>query len=330
MKQLLIFFFLVFCLFSCGSDCEYTVDLKDVKAESKIVRLEHELFNSKSPEDIKKFIKDHPLIVDRYMAPNNKDAPEFHRGLYGFYTDKDVVEFYKEGEKLNNGFKEVESSIADFYKHIKYYYPSYHIPEVNTIVTGLQNTDFYMEDSLVVISLDYFYGKGSRHRPDEFAYMLERRESEFVVPGLAMRIALAQFVERDDKDDRLIADMVNWGKVHYFMERMMPCVKDSTIIMYNSVQMEEVENNMVTIWGHFIENQLFYETKPDIKRRYVEEAPKVSVIGEKCPGRIGRYLGWQIVKEYMEKNPEVTLQELMKEKDAVKIFTLSKYKPKAK
>lgn len=114
------------------------------------------------------------------------------------------------------------------------------------------------------------------------------------------------------------------------MERVMPCVPDSIIIGYTSPQIQEVENNMDIIWSYFIENKLFYETNSLEIHRFTGEAPKVAVIGEKCPGRIGRYIGWQIVKTYMDKNPEVTLKELMKETDAAKIFKLSKYKPKAK
>lgn len=330
MNQLLIFLSIVFCLCSCNSPCEYAIDLKDSKAAVQVERLEKELFTIKSPNDADRFIRNHSSVVGKYMGLFPKDSQNAIQRIYSFYTNKELREFYLEGEKANNKFPELTESLTDFYKHVKYYYPSYTIPEVNTIVSGLFNTDYFIDDSLVVISMDYFYGKKSKHRPDEFQYMLDRREREFIVPGLALRVALMQFVQRDDQDERLIADMVNWGKVHYFMERMMPCAPDSTIIMYTGEQLEEVEKNTDLIWGHFIENKLFYEIKPDIKRRYVEESPKVSVIGEKCPGRIGRYLGWQIVKAYMDKNPDVTLQQLMEEKDALKIFRQSKYKPKVK
>jgi hypothetical protein len=183
---------------------------------------------------------------------------------------------------------------------------------------------------MVVIGIDYFYGEKAKYRPTEYDYMLNRRKSELLVPGLALRIGLEQFAVKNPKDETLLNDMVSWGKELYFMEKVMPCAPDSAIIMYSSAELEDVKNHMSIIWGHFIENKLFYETKPDIKRRYVEEAPKIAVIGDKCPGRIGRYIGWQIVKTYMEKNPEVTLAELMADTDSQKIFKLSKYKPRGK
>ena len=47
---------------------------------------------------------------------------------------------------------------------------------------------------------------------------------------------------------------------------------------------------------------------------------------DESPGRVGVWIGWQIVRSYM-KNNNVTLQELFA-KDAKEIFDNSKYKPK--
>ena len=46
------------------------------------------------------------------------------------------------------------------------------------------------------------------------------------------------------------------------------------------------------------------------------------------PGKVGAWLGWQIVKAYMKENPNTTLKELIAIKDGQKILTGSKYKPK--
>jgi hypothetical protein len=40
------------------------------------------------------------------------------------------------------------------------------------------------------------------------------------------------------------------------------------------------------------------------------------------------WVGWQIVRKYMQENKDVTLQQLMAQKDAQYILNGSKYKPK--
>jgi GTP cyclohydrolase I len=68
-----------------------------------------------------------------------------------------------------------------------------------------------------------------------------------------------------------------------------------------------------------------YSTDVKIMLRYFEEAPTTVGI-EDSPGRIGQFMGLQMVTAYMDANPEVTIEELMNEESESKI--LKAYKPK--
>jgi hypothetical protein len=81
------------------------------------------------------------------------------------------------------------------------------------------------------------------------------------------------------------------------------------------------------IWSRFIEDQVLFSTSHIIKQKYIGERPKTVEVGEQCPGRIGTWVGWQIVKKYMETHPDVTLPQLMDVSDAAKLFKDSGYKP---
>ena len=60
------------------------------------------------------------------------------------------------------------------------------------------------------------------------------------------------------------------------------------------------------------------------------EAPFTPGLGEKndASPKLALWTGWQIVSQYMEKHPEVTLTQLMADNDAQKILNESKYRPK--
>ena len=45
------------------------------------------------------------------------------------------------------------------------------------------------------------------------------------------------------------------------------------------------------------------------------------------PSRIAYYIGYKIVKNYMQKNRDIKLKELMHESDFMSILNKSKYKP---
>jgi hypothetical protein len=67
-----------------------------------------------------------------------------------------------------------------------------------------------------------------------------------------------------------------------------------------------------------------------MKQKYLGERPKTIEVGEKCPGRIGQWVGWQIVNKYQETHSETALPELMQISDADKLFKESHYKPDKK
>jgi hypothetical protein len=50
---------------------------------------------------------------------------------------------------------------------------------------------------------------------------------------------------------------------------------------------------------------------------------------KESPGKVGAWLGWQIINAYMKENPNTTLHQLIDLKDGQKILTSSKYKPKS-
>ena len=122
--------------------------------------------------------------------------------------------------------------------------------------------------------------------------------------------------------------MIDFGKAYYFTRQMVPCATDAQIVGYSPEVLQDVLENQETIWANFIQNELIYETNHQIKVKFIGERPKIPEIGSKCPGRIAAWLGYEIVKSYMDKNPEVSLTQLMSNADANRIFMQSGYKPR--
>lgn len=305
-------------------------EFEKAKVEVKVERLEREMFAFKTKEDVSAFLTKHPMLVKQYFeVPNAANEAPFVNKVYQMYTNVSLKEFYDDNEKFYGDFSDLNTQMSDMFSYMKYYYPEYNVPRVNTIVTGFQfDRDFSFSDSLIVISIDYFLGNKARYRPQFFEYMLSRYNKAELVPMMGLAIS-AKYNEFDDKDETMIAEMIHYGKAHYFLERILPELPDSLNIQYTTEEMTETDKNIDVIWGHFIEKKLLFDVNHKTKQRYLGESPKVTVIGDKCPGRIGRWLGWQIVRKYMKENPTVTLQELMKDKKAAEIFKKSKFKIKA-
>ena len=108
----------------------------------------------------------------------------------------------------------------------------------------------------------------------------------------------------------------------------MPFHTDGQKITYSQDQLVWARANEEPMWRHFIENELLYSTDIKLSQRFLDPAPfsKFGLeLDNESPGQLGRYLGWQIVRSFMNKN-EVSLQQLMN-LSAEDIFKKSNYKP---
>ena len=288
-------------------------------------RLEDDLLQAKSTEEIRKFLRKHPDVADKFFdAPQYPDEDTLAVGLFKTFQNPHIATLYQEVNAAY-GDSTLRQDLTNAFRHIAYHYPSFRAPQVKTIISGLYK-DIYFSEDVLIIGLDYFIGPSATYKPlDLPRYLLERYTPDYLAPTALLYLS-NRYNKIDPKDQTLLADMVAAGKTLYFVQAVFPCLPAERVIGYTRAQWEEVTENEQTIWDRFVRNQWFYETHKVLKQRLMGERPSVPEIGSKCPGRIGRWLGWNIVRSYMESHPQLRLPDLMQETNAVKIFTLSQYK----
>ena len=207
---------------------------------------------------------------------------------------------------------------------LNHYYPNEKARTLNTFIPGLSR-DLHVDDTSVYIGIDYFLGPKATFRPQNYQYILKRYVPEAIAPMTMMFIS-GKYNESNMGSNTLLSEMIYYGKAFYFTKKMLPCSPDSLIVGFSTEEITGSEKHLANVWAYFIEKELLYITQEREKQRYVGERPNVTEIGNKCPGRIGQYVGWQIVKAYMENN-DVTLAELLNA-PAQTVFNKSKYKPR--
>ena len=320
----------VLLTFGCkDKGCELPDDVAKIPVSVEIERLEKPFFSAGSENDIAAFLKAHPVFGSSYLQLKGDASDQrIVSSLYEIAANPSLDTLEQQAEQRFGNMQEEQQQLETAFKVVKYYYPQFQVPEVKTFVTGLGSlgNDIYISDSLLVFGIDYFIGKTAAYRPQVYEYIQNRYEREKMVPA-AMLLLSDRFNETNPADRTLLAEMLNIGKAYYFVQSVMPCAPDSAIISYAGQQITDVNHNEGRIWAHFIEKSLLYEKSPFVINKYIGERPNTPEIDATAPGRIGAWVGWQIVRKYMERHPEVTLPELMAETDYSKIFNGSKYKP---
>ncbi len=129
------------------------------------------------------------------------------------------------------------------------------------------------------------------------------------------------------KTKPLIDIMVERGKRLYILDRLLPSTPAYIKMSYTKQQMEDVYKNEAVIWDFFLRNDLLNNEEQNIIKNYIGESPKTQEFGDNSPGNLGSFTGWQIVKKFMNKHTNVSLDSLMKI-DAREVYALAKYRPK--
>ncbi|HSI91213.1 MAG TPA: gliding motility lipoprotein GldB [Adhaeribacter sp.] len=318
----------LFLAFGCQKNkCEIPEEISNIKVDIKAQRLEKELFSLKSEAEVQDFLNKHPLFANRFLHRNRyPDDQELVKSLYGMASEPHLRQLVQETDERFKDMEDLENDLETAYKHLKYYYPEEKVPQLATFVTGM-GQDLYLDDSLVVWGLEFFIGPTAKYRPPYPKYILYRYDKPYVIPTTVLLLS-NRFNQTDPTNNTMLAEMISNGKSLYFAQKMLPCTPESLLIGYTNQQMADVYHNQDQVWAHFVEKNLLYETNQFQIKKYVGERPNVPEIGKQAPGRIGVWLGWQIVRKYMEDHPEITLPQLMAESNPQKILTQSKYKPK--
>ncbi|WBL42608.1 gliding motility lipoprotein GldB [Algoriphagus halophytocola] len=328
-SRYLYFSFLLILAFACGKkeeSCELSDDILGQDLTLKIDRLEQDFFSAKSVEEFNYLLEAHPEFAKEYLQMDLYPSQDsLASELLAIHQDSAMQILADSVAGSFPDISDVEHELENAFKAIKYYFPEFQVPKVYTFVSGF-NSDLVVTDELIVIGLDYFLPPTHSFQPELPRYMAERYDKPYIVPMIVLAVS-ARFNETNPADNTLLAEMIYYGKSYHFTKAIMPCTSDQFIIGYTPEAIAESFANEEFIWSHFIENELLYETNPFEIRKYIGEAPFTDAISTKAPGRMGRWLGWNIVDDY-QFNQDVPLDVLMAEPDAEKIFRESGYRPR--
>lgn len=329
LRPLLSFSFLTILFFSCKTDHRREAVTSHEPLQITAKDLDKELFQCKSVEEVRNFLTRHPYLSKVYFANAPVDSAGLAGQLFGILQSPALQAFRGQLDSLIGDRKSsIINPLSDAFRQIKQHYPGFVVPEVQFMITGFTGDDLYISDSLIIIGLDYFGGPEARYRPNVYDYQLRRYQKDYIVPSIVF-FESNRFNKTNPRDQTLLSDMIGYGKGYEFVKMIMPHTPDSLITGYSGEDLRKTYNSQQAIWSYFIASKLLYEKSDLKKRKFVEERPFTTEIGEKVPGAIARWLGWRIVSKFMAENSDVTLVQLMDIDNAGRILQDSGYKGQA-
>ncbi len=299
--------------------------------------------DSKLESEISKINID--FIIERfekaYMEANSGDLPKLKQA-YPFLFSKHVPDsiwvnrindtlqdqLLNEVHKTFSNLQDVKDDLTSVFQHLKYYDKTFTIPKVVTLTNDVDyRNKTIVTDSLLLIALDNFLGEGHEFYQNIPRYLAKNMQRNQIVPELAEGYAKKYVFQTNRKT--LLDEMIYFGKLLYFKDKVIPFKSDAEKIGYTEQELKWAQANESPIWSHFIENEMLYSTDSKLPSRFIADAPFSKFylqLDNESPGRLGQYIGWQIVRAYAEISEEDMMQILQKEPE--EIFNKAKFKPR--
>jgi len=225
--------------------------------------------------------------------------------------------------------KQLENNLTQSLRYAKYYFPQIDFPKVYAINSGFSIGAFTYENDVVGIGLDLYLGANN---PDYdsagiYNYVRHKLAKEYIVRN-AMEVLYNLHVERSSSAAPTFFEaMVENGKRAYILSYLIPDAPEFVIARFTSEQMKWCEANERSVWQFLNDKDLLYKTDLMEQKRYLSEGPTAPGMPAEAPGNIGSWVGWQIVKKYMQDNKSKISLATLANTDAATIIQQSKYRP---
>jgi hypothetical protein len=334
-STLLIIAAIAFGLFACNSKRKIP-DVSGVQVNVKVDRFEKDFFSidtNKVEASLNALQTTYGAFLNDYLY-NILAIPPFpdsviHKVKLFIHDYKPIYDSvqqrfttFKEGDEIKRGLQ-----------FIKYYFPKYNPPaNIITFVGPLEGYGNVLTGSGIAVGLQLYLGKDFSIYHTEYInnvypeYRSRRFEAAYVAAN-SIRNVIDDMFPYNATGKPLIDQMIEQGKRLYLLDQFLPETADSVKTGYTQQQLDACYKNEAFIWSFFLQNNLLYQNDPFQIRDYVNDGPKTPALSEASPGNIGQFVGWQIVKTWIDKNKEATLETMMRT-PARQLFEEAKYKPR--
>lgn len=320
-KYLALVCVLLLTLFSCEKEqhSKWDISLDQTVLSVKITDISKDFYNPAISLD--RFKKDYEwfqgTVPDADYSARRKDTAE--------------IKLYRAAiAKIDQ--KKLSAELADLFAHIKYYFPNFKAPKVYLFSSALQmaKDPVFLEakNNWLFIDITGFMGENNSNYRGLSLYFQKSMNVANILPKVSELFAEQRVPPLTNKQNFLYR-MIYEGKILTLQDAFLSKEPDYLKINYTSEQLSWAKSNEENIWNYFVENNLVFSDDQSLGERFLEIGPfskfYTEIDNESSP-QIGRFIGWQICRQFFNKEPDTKLLDFLK-MDAQTIFNTAEYRP---
>lgn len=319
---------LYYCLFlvlfvSCNSS--ETVSVKINRFDSELFRVIDSPMDSVVERQFaSKYADFLPIYIKGVLRVQPKEVESSVFALRQIFRDSSLMAIYRDEQLKFADLSSQENELSDAITLYKSWFPKDSLPRFQIHLSGLSQSAITFGE-LVSVAGDKYLGKDyPAYKSYFYSYQLPLMRSENLVPDALKAFLQGRFPEVPS--DVLLNKMIYQGAISAAVSEMLPDIPEERILGFDSIDYSWLTQNEKNVWIYMAENEQLFATDPLVASKYMDEAPFTSYFGQKSPSRIGRFMGYRIVKSYLKKQ-SVPISELLERFNAKTILEKSGYRP---
>lgn len=178
-------------------------------------------------------------------------------------------------------------------------------------VVSPYNQSIFIADSMMFIGLNHYLGSDYVGYDYFEPYQRVVKTPQHLVYDIAEAAIVDKYPYQSDDEETVLNVLLYNGAIVYSIMQLVPDADIAEVMGYTQRQLEWAEDNEKNAWSALISRKLLYSTNRQDANRLVNPSPVTSILHQESPGRLGRYIGYKIVKSYVENHQDVNLKRLL-------------------
>ncbi|MEX2596075.1 MAG: hypothetical protein WEC59_04020, partial [Salibacteraceae bacterium] len=326
-------FTMTVALAACKPENKLAISEPDQGVEITIDRLDQQWFEMSAVDFRKKHNKWQATYgslyqhyVEDVLSLGSVNDSNLFTSIRRFTTDPAIAEVQDSVQRVFPELSDLEEAFSTAWNYYQYYFPDKKAPLHLSFIGGF-NTPAALSKEGIGIGLEMFLGKNTAFY--EYlqlpVYLRQNMTPTHLVPTVLRGWIQSEFPQKEITPT-LIQTIISEGKVLYAMDAIFPFHHDSLKINYTGDEIKWADQHQKYVWAHFIDNELLFSTDPKTIQKFTSDGPFTVDLVKESPSRMGHYIGWQIVRHFMDRQDTIDMPALMKT-DTETILNKSKYKP---
>jgi hypothetical protein len=306
-----VFAFMSMSLWACR---EHTLEVPigDVLIPTKIINLDS-IFVNESPTDLKtshqihqqKFPEIYSYELGHCLGLSNLNEESFVESIGLFVKDDYIKRVEKDIHDLYSKLPLFNREMLDGFKRLRYHFPEGKIPNYLVYMNSLFASNAFCTENEIGIGLERYLGDSLaviKELPPQqfFDWIKAGMDSRYLTRDVMVSWLMTHYLDVEPRN--LAEGVVNWGKILYLTKAAYPAMEDHLILRYKKEGYDWAIKNEYGFWDYLVKEKLLFKDNERDQMNMLKEGPFTPGLPTKGPDRLGQFLGYQMVKRFMEEN----------------------------